>query len=312
MGKVVATGRPVWVSDLAADGGFRRAKWAGDAGLVSGFAFPVPVGSEVAGVLEFFSPSTTPADDEQIDAMSLVGTQLGRVVERSRATKALAESEDRQRQIVDTATDAFVGMDSTGLIISWNTAAESLFGWSRDEAIGARLSETIMPVRYRAAHDQGLARYLDTGEAVVFGKRLELDALHRDGHEVPMELSIWPVRVGTSVCFNAFVHDIGDRRRAQAAIERFQVAFDDAPIGMVVADASGRFLEANRACCDMLGYVPEELMSMTFADLAPAEEMDSDADLLRRVLAGELRSYRLEHQPRSQSAAGRHRGSARG
>jgi len=293
-GRVAATGRPAWINDLGADENFPRARWAAEAGLVAGFGFPVLVGAEVVGVLEFFSSSAVAAEPQLVEVMNQVGTQLGRVVERSRAARALADSEERMRLIVETASDAFVGMDSCGVIVDWNSAAEALFGWSRAEAIGARLADTIIPVRYRAAHDQGLARFLDTGEAVVFGQRLELQALHRNGHEVPMELSIWPVRVSTGVRFNAFVHDISDRRRAQAATERFQIAFDDAPIGMVLTDVAGRFLQANRAYCEMLGYGEDELSAMTFADITPDDELAASMEQFERLLAGEMRSYRIE------------------
>ncbi|MGI8808589.1 MAG: PAS domain S-box protein [Acidimicrobiales bacterium] len=293
-GRVAATGRPVWISDLGVDENFHRARWATEAGLVAGFGFPVLVGAEVVGVLEFFSSSAVVAEPQLVEVMNQVGTQLGRVVERSLAVQALADSEERMRLIVETASDAFVGMDPCGAIVAWNGAAEALFGWSRAEAIGARLADTIIPIRYRAAHDQGLARFLDTGEAAVFGQRLELQALHRDGHEVPMELSIWPVHVGSGIRFNAFVRDISDRRQAQAATERFQIAFDDAPIGMVLTDVTGRFLQANRAYCEMLGYSEDELSAMTFADITPDDELATSMEQFERLVAGEMRTYRIE------------------
>lgn len=83
--------------------------------------------------------------------------------------------------MIESAGDAFVAMDAGGLIVEWNPAAERLFGWSRTEALGRRVSDTIVPCRHRAAHDQGLARYFDTGEAPVFGTRVELEvARHFD------------------------------------------------------------------------------------------------------------------------------------
>ena len=293
-GRAAVTGRPAWSSDLAADENLPRARWATEAGLVAGLAVPVLVGQEVVGVLEFFSRRSMGADQELVETLSQVGNQLGRVVERSRTAQALADSEERMRLVVETSGDAFVGMDAAGLISDWNRAAESLFGWTRAEAIGRRLSDTIIPLRYRAAHDQGVARYFDTGEAVVFGQRIELHSLHRDGHETPVELSIWPVRAGGTVEFNAFVHDISERRQAQAATERFEIAFDDAPIGMVLSDAGGRFVQANRAYRDMLGYAEDELVEMTFADITPDEEHAATTELFERLLAGELRSHRFE------------------
>ena len=293
-GRVASSGRAVWVGDLDSEEGFARGKWAAEAGLVAGMAFPVLVGPEVAGVLEFFSAVASPPPPGVIEIVSQAGVQLGRAVERSRAARAVAESDERLREMIESASDAFVAMDAGGVIVDWNPAAERFFGWSRSDALGRRVSDTIVPDRYRATHDQGLARYFDTGEAPVFNRRVEVEALHRDGHEVAVELSVWPVRQSDAVRFNAFVHDISARREAQAATERFQIAFDGAPIGMVITDVAGRFIQANGAYCAMLGYSQDELLGMAFSDITPADELATSVELFERAVTGELRTYRLE------------------
>lgn len=297
-GRVLASGRPAWIADLGADDDFARAAMAGEAGLVSAFAFPVLVGAEVVGVLEFFHSEPTEPDPAFLDVMEQIGTQLGRVAERTRAAAALMASEERMRLVVETAGDAFVGMDASGIICDWNTAAERTFGWSHAEAVGRRLSETIIPERFREAHEAGLAHFLATGEGAVFGNRLELEALHRDGHEIPMELSIWPAHHAPSVRFNALVRDITERRSAEAALrqanERFQTAFDDAPIGMVLVDVDGATLQANRAYCEMLGYARDTLLAMSVIDLTHPDDLELSRHYLQSALAGELARYRLE------------------
>jgi len=297
-GRVLAFGRPAWIADLAADLDFSRLAAAAEAGLASAFAFPVLAGTEVVGVLEFFHGAPAEPDPALLEVMSQIGTQLGRVVERTRAADALRESEERMRLVIETAGDAFVGMDASGTITHWNQAAVRTFGWPAAEAVGRRLSETIIPERYREAHEAGLARFMASGEAVVFGNRLELEALHHDGHEVPMELSIWPVGQGSSVRFNAFVHDITERRNAQAELreakERFQRAFDDAPIGMGLIDLGGKILQANRAYCEMLGYTKDALLAMSVIDLTHPDDLESSHEHLRRAASGEIAGYRME------------------
>lgn len=297
-GRVLATGQPAWIPRLSDDRDSPRTSWATDAGLRAGYAFPVLAAEQVVGVLEFFSASPGEPDATAVEVMGQVGTQMGRVVERSATAAALRDSEERMRLVVETAGDAFVRMDADGVIIAWNAAAEALFGWSRQEATGRRLADTIMPMRYRAAHDQGLAHYLATGEGPLLGSRVELEAVHRDGHEIPMELSVWPVRVGRSVQFNAFVHDISERRRSQAALreaeERFRRAFDDAPIGMGLVDREGRILRANRSYCEMLGYSQDALRAMTVAQLNHPDDAEASRELFGRALAGELDRYRVE------------------
>ncbi len=89
------------------------------------------------------------------------------------------------------AQSAVVVMDGSGMVVDWNAGAEAVFGWSRDEAIGARLSNLIIPERFRAAHDAGLHRFATTGQGGAFiGKTMEIVALDRDGREFPVEISI--------------------------------------------------------------------------------------------------------------------------
>lgn len=125
--------------------------------------------------------------------------------------------EERTRLILETANDAFVGIDEHGTIIDWNRAAELTFGWSADEAVGRPLVETIVPVSYRDAHRRGLRRFVETGEQRVLFQRSELSALHRQGHEFPVELTIWPTRNADDTWrFNAFLRDLSERHQLQS------------------------------------------------------------------------------------------------
>lgn len=126
---------------------------------------------------------------------------------------AAAENAEHARLILETANDAFVSIDGDGVVIDWNGAAERIFGWHRDEALGRELSDLMIPPRYHAAHRAGLARYVRTGESQVLFHTLELTALHRDGHEFPVELTIWPSHVHGRLRFNAFLRDVTERAR---------------------------------------------------------------------------------------------------
>lgn len=174
MGRVASSARAVWVGGLDSEQSFHhRRRWAAEAGLVAGMAFPVLVGAEVAGVLEFFCRVATTPTPVVMDIVSQAGVQLGRAVEPSR-------------------------------------------------------------------------------------------------------------------------DDVRARGEATAATERFQIPFDDGPIGMVITDVAGRFLQANRAYCAMLGYSQDELLGMAFSDITPADELGASQELFERALTGELPCYRLE------------------
>ena len=129
---------------------------------------------------------------------------------------SLRESETHTRRIVETALDAFIGMDAAGIITDWNIQAEQMFGWSRQEAIGQLLSATIIPPPHREAHDRVLRHFLATGEGPILNTRFEISGCHRDGHEIPLELSISPA-LGQrgAYTFSAFVRDISMRKRTE-------------------------------------------------------------------------------------------------
>jgi len=129
------------------------------------------------------------------------------------------EREQRIRSILETALDAVVTMNPAGEITGWNAEAEKIFGWSRQEAVGRRMSDTVIPPQYREAHEQGLQRFLTTGEGALLNKRIEITALHRTGREFPVELAISSAKIADTWTFSAFVRDISDRRQAEEARE---------------------------------------------------------------------------------------------
>jgi PAS domain S-box-containing protein len=127
------------------------------------------------------------------------------------------EASRRHHQIVETALDAFVEMDSTGLITDWNAQAERTFGWPRAEVVGRPLADVVIPSRHRDAYTQGL-RHRNAGDGPALNRRTEVTARHRDGHEFPIELSICPIEWGNSHRFAAFARDVTEREQGQQAL----------------------------------------------------------------------------------------------
>jgi diguanylate cyclase (GGDEF)-like protein/PAS domain S-box-containing protein len=135
-------------------------------------------------------------------------------------TAALAESEATQRAILEQANDAFVSTDVDGRVVTWNRMAETIFGWRRDEALGRRLVELIVPVEARTTHEGRLAHYLAGGDGTAPNRRTELRACRRDGSEFPIELSM-RTRLTTTgeTFFDGFVRDITERKALQQQLE---------------------------------------------------------------------------------------------
>jgi PAS domain S-box-containing protein len=144
------------------------------------------------------------------------------MTEQKRAEESLQDSERMARGIIDTALDAFVQMDDTGLVAEWNAQAEKVFGWRRAEAIGKRISDLIVPDRYRTRHNDGLARFLHRGESAILGRRFEIEALRRDGKEIRIELSVTALRRREGYMFNAFIRDITEKLAAEEQLRQSQ------------------------------------------------------------------------------------------
>jgi PAS domain S-box-containing protein len=113
--------------------------------------------------------------------------------------------------------------------VQWNAQAEQTFGWTRQEAVGRNLADTIIPPAYREAHNNGMQRFLETGEAPVVNRRLELRGLHRDGHEFPIEITITlPMPRDEGYFFGGFLRDISDRRERDDLLRRAKEAAEAA------------------------------------------------------------------------------------
>jgi PAS domain S-box-containing protein len=157
-----------------------------------------------------------------ISLLAIFAWWMTRALNRAESELAVAEhalrtSEQRARLVIESAYDAFIAMDAEGVIIDWNTEAEKIFGLSSSQAIGRKLSETIIPEQHRERHRAGLKHFLETGEGPLLGKRIEITALRGDSSEFRMVLAISPVRWADTWIFNAFLHEIPDPKEMDAA-----------------------------------------------------------------------------------------------
>jgi PAS domain S-box-containing protein len=213
------------------------------------------------------------------------------ITERKRAEEELRESELRARTIVNTAYDAFVAIDQSGIITDWNPQAEATFGWTRKDAIGRKLSETIIPRRFRRAHGQGLAQFLRSGKGPVLNRRIELAAVHKDGHEFQVETTISPVQVGDEYTFNAFIHDITERKQAEKTRGRLAAIVESSDDAIIGTKLDGKITSWNKGAVHLYGYSSEEAIDKPLTMLVPRDRRDEVAAIVERERAGE----RVEH-----------------
>jgi len=167
------------------------------------------------------------------------------ITRRKSVEDDMRASEGRARLLLDSALDAFIMMDASGTIGEWNQVASSLFGWSRSEAIGRRVVDTIVPQRYRAAHSLGLERFLASGEGRILNKPTEITAVDRKGREFPVELQITAIEVEGKRLFGGFLRDISARVRMESALREREAALRRAQamarLAHVVTGPDGRF-----------------------------------------------------------------------
>jgi len=168
-----------------------------------------------------------------------------RARERERARRAIADSDERAqhselraRSVLDTASDAFVGISRDGMITEWNKSAEELFGWPRMAVVGRKtLTQTIVPPALRPQIEADLRRAVETGcDPEIVGQRLEVPMIDAYGRELPVEVQVWRLELGHEVSYNAFLRDISQQRRLQDELE---TARDEA---LAAAAAKSQFL----------------------------------------------------------------------
>ena len=282
-GRVLDSGNPVWTLDVASDPRFMSVDPANLGGIRAAFAFPVLVGAKAFAVFEFFSSEVTPPDPPLLDVMASIGTLLGLVVERKWVDDALRESERRLRSVAQSANDAIISADSHGRIISWNRGAQIMFGFTEEEVMGMPLT-LLIPERYRAAHQLGLARMRATGVPRIIGKTVEVHGIRRDGAEFPLELSLATWKIGEETFYSGIIRDITERKVAEETLRAFAAKLEISEREALEAKEEAyrserRAREANRAKSTFLANMSHELRTPLNAIIGFIQLMDRDRSL---------------------------------
>jgi PAS domain S-box-containing protein len=218
-GRVLATGQPLWISDVSLDPAFIRGRQRG-LGVRAGRTFPILAGRETVGALEFYSTEAAEPDPGLLEVMSQVGVQLGRVVERVRAEEALRISEAKFAGIMSISSDAIVSIDDEQRITFFNQGAEETFGYTADEALGQHL-DLLIPERLREIH----RRYVEDFAAGPIaarrmGERGQIRGLRKGGESFPADASISKLHVDGDSIFTAVLRDVTARVRVEQELQR--------------------------------------------------------------------------------------------
>ncbi len=207
------------------------------------------------------------------------------------STPAIDDSAVARRlaALTRSAVDAIVSADGHGLITDWNPAAERMFGYGRREVLGEPL-ELLMPERFRAAHRAGLERMVARRDSRALGRTVELSALHRDGHEFPIELSLSSWDVDGAQFFTGVIRDISERKRLE--------------------DKARRYAEALEARNRALTEEQQKLVASQAALTETVRQLEDTFSMLADLLAGHVLAgrYHLEYHLRSDAVGALYEG----
>jgi diguanylate cyclase (GGDEF)-like protein/PAS domain S-box-containing protein len=213
-----------------------------------------------------------------------------------RQEAALHEAEARFRLAF---TNAPIGMSLTSLhgqFLQVNEALCHMLGRSEEQLAGALVPSLTHPDDQAA--DRAAMAEMRAGKRRTF--HTEKRYLRPDGEPVWVRLHAGVVlgEDGRPRYFVSQMEDITERKRTEAALReeavRFRLSFDNAPIGKALVAPDGRFLEVNPALCGIVGYTRDELLATTLQDITHPDDLDVDLELVRQLMAGDLRTYSME------------------
>ncbi len=248
-GRILANHTPTKI-DFAAMSAFPRSSQALEAGLRNGFGFPVFVDQEIVAVIEFLDKEEMRLDPQFENLITQVGIQLGRAFEREQASNKLRQSEARYRALAETASDAIITIDELGTVLYVNPATLRIFGYSSSQLLGHNIV-LLMPDYLKELHRKALAAYVHTGLRHMNWHQVALSGVHKEGMELPIELSLAEFLQNDKRLFTGIIRDdVTERKQAQEALEQLSAKVlrlqdeERRKIARELHDSTGQYLAA--------------------------------------------------------------------
>jgi diguanylate cyclase (GGDEF)-like protein/PAS domain S-box-containing protein len=300
-GRAWQSGQPAWIADIKNDARSLKAAVTLQTGMHCAFHFPVMSEGKTIGVLAFNSRKVREPDDRLLQAVRVIGSQLGQFLQRKQAEEDLRQF----RLALDNSADMILLMDrKTMRYVDVNQTACKLLGYSREELLkmgpGELLPESLDELA--RAHDELIA---DPSSL----SRMRSHFRCRDGSTIPFESTRHVLRSGDNLIIAAICRDIREQLAAEEA-QRQQVAliarsadkdrllrlFYDLPfVGLAITSPrSKRWLQVNDYMCGMLGYPREELLELAWTEITHPDDLPANLALFQRLTAGEFDTFQLD------------------
>lgn len=228
----------------------------------------------------------------QAELSKLNQTLEQRISERTQVLKVEIEhrkhTEQKLSAITESAQEAIVMIDDEGRVVYWNRAAERITGYVRLEALGGNIITLMVPERFRETQQRALAHFRATGEGAAVGRTLELVALHKNGEDLPVELSISAVQLQERWHAIGLMRDMSERKRLEAILRKsrntFRTVVDNLPQRIIYKDNDSTYVSGNRRYAVDLGVEPRDLPGKTDFDFFPRELAEKYRSDDRRII----------------------------
>ncbi len=225
-----------------------------------------------------------------------------KLLELEKAREDICESEEKFRAIAHNAIDAIILMNNEECISYWNPAAEKIFGYQGEEAMGRQLHDFLAPKSYHDVFKKGFKSFKETGKGAFIGKSIEIRALRKGGAEFPVELSLSAIKLKGKWNALGIVRDISERKQTEEELRKLSAAVEQSQISIVITDARGNIEFINRKFTEVTGYTREEVFGKNVRILKSGEHPTEFYELFWNIITsgkewqGEFQNKRKDGQ----------------
>lgn len=287
-GKVWAKGAPVWIEKFKNDDNIPRKSLVENAGLQSGFAFPILLGEKLLGVFSFFSTKTRLADDALLQMFSAIGNHIGQFIKREKIESDLRESEDRYRAFITQSTEGIWRFElekkipvslptekqlalafQHAYLAECNDAMAQMYGLEKaEELVGKRISDLLD--MNDAANVEYIRAFIESGYNLIDAESHEKDVAGNDKYFLNSLVGL--IIEGNLIRVWGTQRDITKQKRAEQSLreseERFAKAFNASPLALTISSLeTGKIIEVNETFINIAGYSREETIGRTTVEL---------------------------------------------